>query len=136
MRLPVRRCLPAIVAAFLLAVLPGCASLNDPLMRATMGELHERGRPVINHELKPVTAGAPTCITRGAGMDFAPPTIGGNSEGLWPLAVFYLFVYIGYGIGWCFYKLGELIWEACDSPAKDAVEQPADANSQATPSGN
>jgi len=85
-----------------------------------MGELHERGRPVINHELKPVTAGAPTCITRGAGMDFDPPACDGD---LWPLALFYLLVYLGYAIGYCFYKLGEQIWEACNAP--DAEEEKA-----------
>ncbi|MCA8914653.1 MAG: hypothetical protein KDB90_04505 [Planctomycetes bacterium] len=130
MRIPVSRCLPALVAAFLLAVLPGCASLNDPLMEATIGELHERGRPVINHELKEVVAGAPTCITRGAGMDFDPPACDGD---LWPLALFYLLVYLGYAIGYCFYKLGEQIWEACNSPDANEEKKAAPPETQPEP---
>jgi hypothetical protein len=130
MRLPVYRCLPAFVAALLIAALPSCASLNDPLLEATFAEVHERGLPVINRELKPVAEGAPTCITRGAGMDFDPPSIEGISgtDALYAylaLAVFYALFFLGYCFGYACYKLGEVIWEACDSPA-DAAEEEAD----------
>ncbi|MCB9894432.1 MAG: hypothetical protein H6839_08280 [Planctomycetes bacterium] len=118
MRLPVYRCLPALVAAFLLCVLPSCATLNDPLLTATMGELHERGRPVINHDLKPVAEGVPSGITRGAGMEFDPPTIEGMTGtdaayAYLALALFYVFVYLGYCIGYAFYALGVAIYDAC-----------------------
>lgn len=123
MRVPVCRCLPALVAALLLALLPSCASLPDDLMTAAVAEAHERTRPVINRELKPVADGAPTCIQRGAGAEFDPPSCSGDC---WPLAVVYLFMIVGYCIGWCFYKLGELIWEACDTPSLPEEEPPAD----------
>lgn len=138
MRVPVCGCLPALVAALLLALLPSCASLPDNLMTAAVAEARERARPVINHELKPVVAGAPTCIQRGAGAEFAPPNLdvsGGEGWGYVMMAVVYVFVYIGYTIGWCFYKLGELIWEACDTPSLPDEEPQAEpqAEEQADP---
>ncbi|MCB9933571.1 MAG: hypothetical protein H6841_09135 [Planctomycetes bacterium] len=129
MRVPFSRCLPALVAALLLALLPSCASLPDDLMTAAVAEAHERTRPVINRELKPVADGAPTCIQRGAGAEFDPPDLdvsGGEAWGYVMMAVAWVVVFIGYTIGWCFYKVGELIWEACDTPSLPEEELPAD----------
>jgi hypothetical protein len=114
------RCLPALVAAVLLCFLPSCASIPDGLLAATASEARENARPVRDAVLKPVVEGAPTCIQRGAGMDFDPPECG---DGMWPLIVFYLLVYLGYGIGFCFVRLGELIYDACAESEDEAAEE-------------
>ena len=121
------RCLPALIAAVLVCFLPSCSSVPEGLLAATAGEAREQARPARNVTLKPVVEGAPTCIERGARMDFDPP----SADGLWPLLVFYLLIYLGYGIGFCFVTLGELIYEACDSPNEPVEEEPAEEEQSA-----
>jgi hypothetical protein len=123
------RCLPALIAAVLVCFLPSCASIPDGLLAATAADARENARSTRHVDLKPVVEGAPTCIERGAGMDFDPPECG---EGMWPLIVFYLLVYLGYGIGFCFVRLGELIYEACAESEDEAAGQeiPEEAESE------
>jgi hypothetical protein len=119
------RCLPALFAGLLICLLPSCASIPDGLLEATAAHAREQSRPALDVKLKPVVDGAPTCITRGAGMDFDPPSCG---DGMWVLGVFYLLVYLGYAIGWSFVALGELIYEACagDEETEEEPEEPAE----------
>ena len=112
--------LPALLAAFLICVLPSCASAPDGLFDAAYAQAVEESRPVINHDLKPLPEGVPSGIQRGAGMDFDPPACDGD---LWPLAVFYLILYVGYGFVWCCVKAVEAIVDACRSPAPDECEE-------------
>jgi hypothetical protein len=126
------RCLPALIAAVLVCFLPSCASVPDGLLAATAGEASEQARPARTLALKPVAEGVPTCIERGAGMDFDPP----SADGLWPLLVFYLLIYLGYGIGFCFVRLGELIYEACDSgdePEEESTDEDLQQQEDVTP---
>lgn len=115
--------LPALFAAFLLCVLPSCASMPDGLFDAAYAQAREDAREPINFDLKPVVEGAPTCIDRGAGMEFDPPNIHGDDGWAFlALAVVYLIIYIGYGFGWCCVKLGELIYDAFEGDSDECEE--------------
>lgn len=112
--------LPALMAAFLICVLPSCASVPDGLFDAAYAKAAEEAREPINFNLKPLPEGVPTGIERGAGMDFDPPAMDGD---LWPLAIIYLIIYIGYGFVWCCVKAVEAMVDACRSSPPDECEE-------------
>lgn len=100
--------LPALVAAFLLTLLPACAT-NAPQRSGPIENPH------IVERVAPRDADVPARIARTAG-GFDAPEIHADGVGALFLPFAYLFAYIGYFIGWCFYKAGEAIWEAITSP--------------------
>lgn len=130
-------CLPALMAALLLSVLPACASSQQPTLPPAVEGMLERPR----NAHVPTSPDDVSGIQRGAG-GLEPPRIHGDDE--WAamfLLVFYGVVYVGYTIGWCFVALGELIYECFedanagtdDSESRDdngADEQPEEQTTE------
>ena len=125
MRCSWSRALPACLAAFLLCVLPSCASMPDGLFDAAYAKAAEESRKPINFDLKPVAEGVPPGIERGAGMDFEPPNLHGSDEawGYLVLLVVYIIVYAGYGFAWCCVKAVEALIDACKSDPPEECDE-------------
>ena len=105
---------PALVAALLIALLPACG-MSPARHSGPIENPHGAAR------VAPRDADIPVRIQRTAG-EFCPPSISAGGEHAWALALVYVFVLIGYCIGWCFYSLGELIYEAINEESPDGDE--------------
>jgi hypothetical protein len=121
-------CLPALLAALLIAVSPGCASSPELALPPGAQRLVERPR----HVHVPTSPDDVSGIERGAGQ-WDPPNVSGDGWAALFLLAVYGVVYVGYAIGWCFVALGELIYESFESnPDEDeadsdpATEKPAE----------
>lgn len=103
---------PALVAALLLTVLPACSGRQ--LVPDGAGPIEN---PHVTARVAPRDMDIPVRLQRSAG-EFCPPSVNGD----FAMAIFYLFVLVGYLLYW----VGEVICEAANAPPESSDEEGAE----------
>ena len=99
MQTTLKRCLPALIASFVLVFAPACAG---PRQHVAPGfDPGPIANPHVARRVAPRDPDVPRVIQRSAGQ------LSGDEA----LFLFYLFYYIFYGIVWCFVELARVALE-------------------------